>query len=187
MPELVNVKEEEVEATKPSVIGTLRESSLTRTMLTSGSMPETKMWEKETVFCWRRRKISRHLAMRRNHIRWCLDMGTKWCCDHHKISSTNAKTWSLWNELYFQPTKCSNLHISRKRISPYRSYSINGIDVKVVSAGKDLGVDIVNHTSWKDHILMIVAKANRLLGRLGLASWRSRRISPSSVYFGEKS
>ena len=43
MPELVNVEEEEVEATKPSVIGTLRESSLTRTMLTSSSMPETKM------------------------------------------------------------------------------------------------------------------------------------------------
>ena len=41
-------------------------------------------------------------------------------------------TWSLSNELYFHPTKCSNLRISRKRISPYRSYSINGIDVEVV-------------------------------------------------------
>ena len=73
-------------------------------------------------------------------------------------------TWSLSNELYFQPTKCSNLRISRKRISLYRSYSINGIDVEVVSTEKDLGVVIVNDTSWKDHILMIVAKANRLLG-----------------------
>ena len=67
-------------------------------------------------------------------------------------------------ELYFQPTKCSNLRISRKRISPYRSYSINGIDVEVVSTEKDLGVVIANETSWKDHILMIVAKGNRLLG-----------------------
>lgn len=33
-------------------------------------------------------------------------------------------TWSLSNELYFQPTKCSNLRISRKRFSQYRSYSI---------------------------------------------------------------
>ena len=49
-------------------------------------------------------------------------------------------------------------------ISPYRSYSTNGIDVEVVSTEKDLGVVIVNDTSWKDHILMIVAKANRLLG-----------------------
>ena len=64
-------------------------------------------------------------------------------------------TWSLSNELYFQPTKCSNLRISRKRISSYRSYSINGIDVEVVSTEKDLGLVIVNDTSWKDHILMI--------------------------------
>ena len=48
-------------------------------------------------------------------------------------------TWSLSIELYFQPSKCSNLRISRKRISPYRSYSINGIDVEVVSTEKDLG------------------------------------------------
>ena len=68
------------------------------------------------------------------------------------------------NEWYFQPTKCSNLRISRKRISPYRSDSINGIDVEVVSTEKDLGVVIVNDTSWKDHIFTIVAKANRLLG-----------------------
>ena len=54
--------------------------------------------------------------------------------------------------------------ISRKRIGPYRSYSVNGIDVEVVSTEKDLGVVIANDTSWKDHMLMIVAKANRLLG-----------------------
>ena len=29
--------------------------------------------------------------------------------------------WSLRNELFFQPTKCSNLRISRKRLSPPRS------------------------------------------------------------------
>ena len=73
-------------------------------------------------------------------------------------------TWSLSNELYFQPTKCSNLRISRQRISPYRSYNINGIDVEVVSTEKDLGVVFVNDTSWKNHILTIVVKANRLLG-----------------------
>ena len=76
----------------------------------------------------------------------------------------SLRTWSLSNELYFQPTKYSNLRISRKRISPYRSYSINGIDVEVVSTEKDLGVVVVNDTSWKNHILIIVAKANRLLG-----------------------
>ena len=70
----------------------------------------------------------------------------------------------LSNELYFQPTMCSNLRISRKRVSPYRSYSINGIHVEVVSTEKVLGEVVVNDTSWKDNILMMVAKANRLLG-----------------------
>ena len=44
-----------------------------------------------------------------------------------------------------------------------RSYSITGIEVKVVSTENDLGVMIVNDTSWKDHILVIVTKASRLL------------------------
>jgi len=69
---------------------------------------------------------------------------------------------------FFQPTKCSNLHICRKRlkVSPPRSYSLNGINAEVVISEKDLGFVIANDTSWKDHIVMIVAKANRMLGFL---------------------
>lgn len=67
---------------------------------------------------------------------------------------------------FFQPTKCSNLRISRKRLSPPCSYSLNGINVEVVISEKDLGIVIANDTSWKDHIVMIVAKANRMLGFL---------------------
>ena len=74
--------------------------------------------------------------------------------------------WSLRNELFFQPTKCSNLRISRKRLSPPPSYVLNGINVEVVTAEKDLGIMIANDTSWKDHLVMIVAKANRMLGFL---------------------
>ena len=56
-------------------------------------------------------------------------------------------SWSLSNELDFQATKCSNQRIFRKRISPYRSCSINDIDKEVVSTKKDLGLVIVNDTS----------------------------------------
>ena len=78
----------------------------------------------------------------------------------HRIINNNADflklqqnlvsltTWSLSNESYFQPTKCTNLRISRNRISPYRSYSINVIDVEIVSTENDLGVVTVNDTSW---------------------------------------
>ena len=84
-------------------------------------------------------------------------------------------TWSLSNKLYFQPTKCSNLRISRKRISPYCSYSINGIDVEVVSTEKDLGVVVVNDTSWKNHILMIVARA-KLIGYWALLEGAAQEL-----------
>ena len=67
---------------------------------------------------------------------------------------------------FFQPTKCSNLRISRKRLSPPRSYVLNGINVEVVTAEKDLGIMIANDTSWKHHLVMIVAKAKRMLGFL---------------------
>ena len=47
--------------------------------------------------------------------------------------------WSLRNELFFQPTKCSNLRISRKRLSPPYSYVLNGVNVEVVTRMTSLG------------------------------------------------
>ena len=75
-------------------------------------------------------------------------------------------TWSVSNELFFQPTKCVNLRISRKRNSPSRNYSLNGFSFEVVKAEKDLGVLISSNMTWKDHIIMVVAKANKILGFL---------------------
>ena len=75
-------------------------------------------------------------------------------------------TWSVSNELFFQPTKCVNLRISRKRNSPSRNYSLNGFSLEVVKAEKDLGVLISSDMTWKDHIIMVVAKANKMLGFL---------------------
>ena len=68
--------------------------------------------------------------------------------------------------MHFQPAKCKNVRISRKRVSPPRTYSLHGIDLEVVKSEKDLGVMIVKDTSWKEHIVTIVAKANRMLGFL---------------------
>ena len=49
-------------------------------------------------------------------------------------------TWSISNELSFQPTNCINLRISRKRNSPPCTYLLNGISLEVVKAEKHLGV-----------------------------------------------
>ena len=67
---------------------------------------------------------------------------------------------------FFQPTKCVNLLISRKRNIPSRNYSRHGISLEVVKAEKDLGVIISSNMTWKDHIIMVVAKANKMLGFL---------------------
>ena len=60
---------------------------------------------------------------------------------------------------------CSNLCISRKRLRPVRTYN-SGINVEVVISERDLGIVISNDTSWKARIVMIVAKANKMLGFL---------------------
>ena len=66
--------------------------------------------------------------------------------------------------MHFQPAKCKNMRISRKRVNPPRTYSLNEIDLEVVKPEKVLGVMIVNDTSWREHIVTIVAKTNRMLG-----------------------
>ena len=42
--------------------------------------------------------------------------------------------------------------------------SLNGISLEVVKAEKDLGILISSNTTWKDHIVMVVAKANKMPG-----------------------
>ena len=76
--------------------------------------------------------------------------------------------WSTINELDFQPHKCENLRISRKRISFEHpgSYRICNIELKCISSQRDLGVLISSDLSWNKHIDTITAKANRMLGFL---------------------
>lgn len=74
--------------------------------------------------------------------------------------------WASNNELRFQPAKCENLRITRKRNSPQRSYVLNGVTLKIVTTARDLGVQVSHDLTWADHITIIVAKANRMLGFL---------------------
>ena len=76
----------------------------------------------------------------------------------------NLLCCSLANEMNFQPSKCENLRVSRKRISPVRSYSLDSTSLKVVSSVKDLGVIVTKDLTWSKHVRYVTAKAKRMLG-----------------------
>ena len=76
-------------------------------------------------------------------------------------------SWSLQNELAFQPMKCENLRITPKKNSFDRTYYINTSgELKRVESQVHLGVTITRDLSWNLHIDTITAKANKLLGFL---------------------
>ena len=58
------------------------------------------------------------------------------------------------------------MRISRKRNSPSCKNSLNGITLELVKSEKDLGVLIFSDMTWKDLIIMVVAKASKMLGFL---------------------
>ena len=60
--------------------------------------------------------------------------------------------WSSNNELNFQPSKCENLRISRKRHSTDCVYHINEIGMNIVTIEKDLGILVSTDLKWNQHI-----------------------------------
>ena len=64
--------------------------------------------------------------------------------------------WSDSNELYFQPTKCHNLRISRKKTSLPRVYNLNNTELKLVTKELDLGLTVTKDLSWNEHITQTV-------------------------------
>ena len=65
-------------------------------------------------------------------------------CSALQTDLSALNSWSLENEIYFQPSKCHNLRISRKKASPARLYTVNGTTVEMVAKEKDLGITITN-------------------------------------------
>ena len=78
----------------------------------------------------------------------------------------SLSVWSIRNELLFQPPKCHNLRISRKRNSFHRDYYLSGHELEIVAKERDLGVIVCKDTNWAEHLTAIASKANRMLGFL---------------------
>ena len=65
----------------------------------------------------------------------------------HDLNS--LQNWSLTdNEIFFQPSKCVNLTITRKRQSSERLYRLMDKDLKFVSSAKDLGFTVLKDLKW---------------------------------------
>ena len=92
----------------------------------------------------------------------------KTTCDASRFQQDldSLSVWASINELMFQPAKCENLRITRKRCSPQRSYTLNEVTLKLVTIARDLGLQVSHDLLWADHIAVIVSKANRMLGFL---------------------
>jgi hypothetical protein len=83
-------------------------------------------------------------------------------CDANQFQQDldSLAVWASNNELMFQPIKCENLRIIRKRRSLQKSYTLNESTLKIVTSARDLGVQISHNLTWADHIANIISKAN---------------------------
>jgi hypothetical protein len=113
------------------------------------------------------------LGKKETGLFWCYKFLTDSIALQQDLDALNI--WTI-NEKYFQPSK---------RISRKRTYNLNGLELKVVSTVKDLGIIISKDISWNDHISTVVAKANRILGflkRNHVAVVNSKALSLLYIY-----
>lgn len=76
--------------------------------------------------------------------------------------------WSDMWQLRFNAEKCKVMHIGKNKVhSDYKMNSKgNRISLETIKLEKDLGVHIDDELKFKEHILIQVEKANKLLGLL---------------------
>ena len=79
---------------------------------------------------------------------------------------TNLNSWSLHNNINFNASKCKVLTVTRKRNPVRYDYHLGHIDLQHVNEEKDLGVMITSKLTWETQVLIVSAKANKLLGLL---------------------
>ena len=93
---------------------------------------------------------------------------------------TNLDSWRLHNNINFSASKCKVLIVTRKKNPVRYDYYLGHVDLQRVNEEKDLGVMITGKLTWKTQVLMVTAKANKLLGlfrrtRLMLTDVKVRR------------
>ena len=79
---------------------------------------------------------------------------------------TNLDSWSLHNNINFSASKCKVLTETRTKNPVRYDYHLDHVDLQHVNKEKDLGVMITSRLTWETRVLIVTAKANKLLGLL---------------------
>ena len=79
---------------------------------------------------------------------------------------TNLDSWSLHNNINFNASKCKVLSVTRKKNPVCYDYYLDQVDLQRVNEETDLGVMITSKLTWETQVLMVSARANKLLGLL---------------------
>ena len=77
---------------------------------------------------------------------------------------TNLDSWSLHNNINFNASKCKVLSVTRKKNPVRHDYHLGQVDLQRVNEETDLGVMITSKLTWETQVLMVSARANKLLG-----------------------
>ena len=96
----------------------------------------------------------------------CNSIRSKADCEKVQQALTNLECWSRDNNLDFSSSKCKVLTITRKKSPLIYAYQMNSTVLSRVEKEKDLGVCVDMNLSWNDHICIITAKGNKMLGLL---------------------
>ena len=87
-------------------------------------------------------------------------------CESLQQSLDHLSMWSHNNNISFNASKCKVLTVTRKSNPLCFDYYLGNTTLVNVRKEKDLGCIITNHLTWDQQVLVVVCKANKMLGLL---------------------
>jgi hypothetical protein len=87
-------------------------------------------------------------------------------CESLQQSLNHLSMWSHNNNISFNASKCKVLTVTRKSSPLCFDYHLGNTTLVHVRKEKDLGCIITNHLTWDQQVLVVVCKANKMLGLL---------------------
>ena len=102
-----------------------------------------------------------------------------------KILQEDLRALEIWEEkwgMLFNPSKCSTIHITRKKIPLITPYILKQEVLETNKSATYLGVTISQDLSWNDQVEKVVAKGQRTLGFVRRNVKTSNRETKAKAY-----